>query len=173
MPVITPFFYVVDYPSPVVVCIWMYTMYRTAIEEELEVLYEAYYEDLEQYANLQQQYASSGGPPPPGPGPFPGSVALDSNGAVIGAGTNTHPTTKHPPNHRKQGAPPATNGNVRKPRAPAVQDEEEFDEGEDDYDDDDEEYDEEDEEEEGDDEEEVDDEEDDGKYTSRGFYLPS
>ncbi|KAF9513515.1 hypothetical protein BS47DRAFT_1393230 [Hydnum rufescens UP504] len=134
----------------------------TAIEEELEVLYEAYYEDLEQYANLQQQYASSGGPPPPGPGPFPGSVALDSNGAVIGAGTNTHPTTKHPPNHRKHATPPVTNGHVRKPRAPPVQDEEEFDEGEDDYDDDDEEYDEEDEEE-GDDEEEVDEEEEDGK----------
>ena len=38
---------------------------RTAIEEELEVLYDAYYEELEQYANHQQE---NGGPmlPPPG-----------------------------------------------------------------------------------------------------------
>ncbi|KAF9035732.1 hypothetical protein BDZ89DRAFT_481142 [Hymenopellis radicata] len=48
---------------------------RNAIEEELEVLYDAYYEELEQYAHYQQRYVSSGGtiPPPPGPGPFPGA----------------------------------------------------------------------------------------------------
>uniref|UniRef100_V5E6S9 Stress response protein NST1 n=2 Tax=Kalmanozyma brasiliensis (strain GHG001) TaxID=1365824 RepID=V5E6S9_KALBG len=59
---------------------------RSAIEEELEVLYDAYYDELEEYANHQQRWASSGGtiPPPPGPGPFPGSVALDASGAVIG-----------------------------------------------------------------------------------------
>ncbi|KAK9486717.1 salt tolerance down-regulator-domain-containing protein [Lipomyces starkeyi] len=34
---------------------------RTAIEKELEVLYDAYYEELEQYANHQQKY----GPVPP------------------------------------------------------------------------------------------------------------
>ncbi|KAK9456968.1 salt tolerance down-regulator-domain-containing protein [Dipodascopsis uninucleata] len=34
---------------------------RNAIEEELEVLYDAYYEELEQYANQQQRY----GPVPP------------------------------------------------------------------------------------------------------------
>ena len=58
---------------------------RNAIEEELEVLYDAYYEELEQYANYQQRYVSSGGtiPPPPGPGPFPGSVELDKNGVVV------------------------------------------------------------------------------------------
>ncbi|KAG8929910.1 hypothetical protein FRC02_004887 [Tulasnella sp. 418] len=61
---------------------------KSAIEEELEVLYEAYYEELEQYAHQQQQSVSSGGaiPPPPGPGPFPGSVELDKNGAVVGGG---------------------------------------------------------------------------------------
>lgn len=32
---------------------------RTAIEDELEVLYDAYYEELEQYANHQQQTRSS------------------------------------------------------------------------------------------------------------------
>lgn len=50
--------------------------HRSAIEEELEVLYDAYYDELESYANHQVRYASSGGTiaPPPGPGPFPGSV---------------------------------------------------------------------------------------------------
>jgi hypothetical protein len=60
---------------------------RTAIEEELEVLYDAYYDELEQYANHQQEYAASNGngtiPPPAGPGPFPGSVELDRNGLLI------------------------------------------------------------------------------------------
>lgn len=58
---------------------------RTAIEEELEVLYDAYYEELEQYANQQQTnkylghippphaaYANAIPPPPPPPtGPPP------------------------------------------------------------------------------------------------------
>ncbi|KAJ6554325.1 salt tolerance down-regulator-domain-containing protein [Mycena capillaripes] len=58
---------------------------RTAIEDELQVLYDAYYEDLEQYALYQQQYLSSNRtlPPPPGPGPFPGSVEVDRYGAVV------------------------------------------------------------------------------------------
>ena len=40
---------------------------RTAIEEELEVLYDAYYEELEQYANHQQTTLDDGTPmmPPP------------------------------------------------------------------------------------------------------------
>jgi hypothetical protein len=40
---------------------------RTAIEEELEVLYDAYYEELEQYANQQQGRLEDGAPmmPPP------------------------------------------------------------------------------------------------------------
>ncbi|KAI9815325.1 MAG: Stress response protein nst1 [Pycnora praestabilis] len=40
---------------------------RTAIEEELEVLYDAYYEELEQYANHQQARLEDGTPmmPPP------------------------------------------------------------------------------------------------------------
>jgi len=68
------------------ICAHPINAYRNAIEEELEVLYDAYYEELEQYANYQQRYVSSGGtiPPPPGPGPFPGSVELDKNGAVVG-----------------------------------------------------------------------------------------
>lgn len=49
---------------------------RAAIEEELEVLYEAYYDELESYALHQARSLDSHGaiPPPPGPGPFPGSV---------------------------------------------------------------------------------------------------
>ncbi|KAG8748951.1 hypothetical protein FRC11_011713, partial [Ceratobasidium sp. 423] len=60
---------------------------RAAIEEELEVLYDAYYEELEQYANIQQRFVASGGTtsPPVGPGPFPGSVELDDTGAVVNA----------------------------------------------------------------------------------------
>jgi hypothetical protein len=52
---------------------------RTAIEEELEVLYDAYYEELEQYANQQQSnkypnlppsgYSTNIPPPPRPPGP--------------------------------------------------------------------------------------------------------
>ncbi|KAF8335950.1 salt tolerance down-regulator-domain-containing protein [Cantharellus anzutake] len=107
---------------------------RNAIEQELEVLYEAYYEDLEHYANLQQQ-AASRGLPPPGPGPFPGSVALDKNGQVISAPT---PQPKQLSNTRRGQQP---NG-VRKGQRRTL-DEDEYDEDEDDYDDED--YDDEDE----------------------------
>ncbi|CBQ71211.1 conserved hypothetical protein [Sporisorium reilianum SRZ2] len=89
---------------------------RSAIEEELEVLYDAYYDELEEYANHQQRWASSGGtiPPPPGPGPFPGSVALDASGAVIGGdplsrtraahggGRDTRHTHPHPHPHARK-----------------------------------------------------------------------
>lgn len=89
---------------------------RSSIEDELEVLYDAYYDELEQYASDQQKYVESGGqvPPPPGPGPFPGSVALDSQGAVIGGNALTKPPAKrqhqhtHPPpiNRTKAALPP-------------------------------------------------------------------
>ena len=122
--------------------------FRHAIEEELEVLYDAYYEELEQYANYQQRYVNSGGtiPPPPGPGPFPGSVELDKNGTVVG-----HPHTKpthHPP--RSNRTPALTNG--RKP--PKHESEFDDDEGDEEDYDEDEEYDEEDEEEEEEEDEE-------------------
>ena len=120
---------------------------RNAIEEELEVLYDAYYEELEQYANYQQRYISSGGtlPPPQGPGPFPGSVELDKNGAVI--------SPQPPAAHRGKAA--VANG-----RKPVKHTESEFEEdGEDEYPEDDGYEDDEEEEEEEDDEE---DEEDDG-----------
>lgn len=57
------------------------------------MLYDAYYEELELYANQQQQYVNSPSTviPPPGPGPFPGSVEIDANGAVI-----PNDLTKHP-----------------------------------------------------------------------------
>ncbi len=83
--------------------------FRNAIEEELEVLYDAYYEELEQYANYQQQYVSSGGtiPPPPGPGPFPGSVELDKNGAVVApVHSNSKRAAAKPPKLQQQPLPP-------------------------------------------------------------------
>ncbi|KAF9458117.1 salt tolerance down-regulator-domain-containing protein [Collybia nuda] len=104
---------------------------RNAIEEELEVLYDAYYEELEQYANYQQRYVSSGGtiPPPPGPGPFPGSVELDKNGAVVGHNTR-HPAAANtaPPNTKgarqqrgKQQPVQAVNGRkVHPPSQPVI-----------------------------------------------------
>lgn len=134
---------------------------RHAIEEELEVLYDAYYEELERYANYQQRYVSSGGtiPPPPGPGPFPGSVELDKNGAVIG-----HPQTKPPRNpSRTNRTTPITNG--RKPPKP----ESEFDDDDGDEDDyeDDEEYDDDDEEEEEEEEDGAEEEEEEIKPRDR------
>lgn len=150
---------------------------RTAIEEELEVLYEAYYEDLEHYASLQQQHVAGGGPPPPGPGPFPGSVALDQNGAVIGVHGQQHASVKHPPGRGKQHiAPPSPASNnavVRKgqqprnaPPPPSAQDEEEYDgEDGDEYDEEDD-YDDDEEEDDGEDEDEGEEEEDPGKTGS-------
>ncbi|CAO1615978.1 unnamed protein product [Parajaminaea phylloscopi] len=113
---------------------------RSAIEAELEVLYSAYYEELEQYASHQQQHVKSGGaiPPPPGPGPFPGSVTLDSAGNVVGGNSLTKASA--PAQRTRVTAPPK--------KAPPHPDE---DDGYDDELDDDEyddEYDEEEEEEE-------------------------
>ncbi|KZT54724.1 hypothetical protein CALCODRAFT_472945 [Calocera cornea HHB12733] len=125
---------------------------RHAIESELESLYDQYYLELEQYAKKQEEYLQSGGalPPPPGPGPFPGSVELDKNGApVLSHGAK---------------AAAATRKALPQPRPPAVPGEEdEFDdeeEDEDEYDeeegDEEDEYDEEEEEEEEADEDDVD-----------------
>ncbi|KAA1081688.1 hypothetical protein PGTUg99_028186 [Puccinia graminis f. sp. tritici] len=61
---------------------------RLAIEQELEVLYDAYYDELENYAEASKKYYGSdlktkgdkglpgAYPKPPGPGPFPGSVDI-------------------------------------------------------------------------------------------------
>lgn len=77
---------------------------RSAIEEELEVLYDAYYEELEQYAYHQQRYQSSGGtiPPPPGPGPFPGSVDT----SLLPSHTSTTAVAKR----TQQSLPPKSTG---------------------------------------------------------------
>lgn len=126
--------------------------HRHAIEEELEVLYDAYYEELERYANYQQRYVSSGGtiPPPPGPGPFPGSVELDKNGAVVG-----HPQTKPRNPARPNRTVALTNG--RKPS----NFESEFDQDVDEeYDDPDADYEEEEDEDECEDDDAVDQDED-------------
>jgi len=134
--------------------------FRHAIEEELEVLYDAYYEELEQYANYQQRYVSSGGtiPPPPGPGPFPGSVELDKNGAVVDPLKNK--ASYHPPQSNR--TPAVTNG--RKP----AKHESEFDDDEGDEDEyEEEEYEEDEEEEEEEDEEDPEEEEEEIKPRDR------
>ena len=65
---------------------------RSAIEEEVERLYRAYEDQLERFARRQrevqqqqQQQVQQQQPAYPalGPGPFPGSVELDSTGAII------------------------------------------------------------------------------------------
>jgi hypothetical protein len=147
--------------KPVLMC-WCLTLTacravtRSAIEEELEVLYDAYYDELEQYANIQQRYVASGGahPPPPGPGPFPGSVELDKDGAVIGAPRNTRASAKQPQSH-----PPQVNGR-KSGKHPSQESEFDDDEQDDEEFEEDEEY-EEDEEDDDDDDEDDDPEEDD------------
>ncbi|KIY52249.1 hypothetical protein FISHEDRAFT_69940 [Fistulina hepatica ATCC 64428] len=117
---------------------------RNAIEEELEVLYDAYYDELEQYANLQQRYLSGSlSTPPPGPGPFPGSVELDKDGAVVAVGgtpihPNGKPTSKYkqqaqtmykqPPAARNYKSPPG--GGRHPPPPPEDDDEDEYEEDE-------------------------------------------
>lgn len=135
---------------------------RHAIEEELEVLYDAYYEELEQYANHQQRYQSSGGkiPPPPGPGPFPGSIAIDKNGTLIGGPPGA---TKHP---SRGGRPMLANARGRK----TAPDSEDYDDDE--YDDEDE-YEDEEDEEEDEDEEDEDDDPNTRKLASRGRVTSS
>jgi hypothetical protein len=161
--------------------------HRNAIEEELEVLYDAYYEELEQYANYQQRYVSSGGtiPPPPGPGPFPGSVELDKNGAVIGHNApRAAPTAKGRQQQQQQPQarggkqqptvqpqvvngrkPPPGHGYVPphlQPNAKESEFDEEEDAGEEEYEEEEEEeYDDEEEEEDDEEEEEGDEEEED------------
>ena len=150
---------------------------RNAIEDELEVLYDAYYEELEQYANYQQRYVSSGGtlPPPPGPGPFPGSVELDKNGAVVGHHKLQPPSSR--PNSRK---PPITSvPNGRGPKAQVKHPESEFedDQDEDEYEEDDE-YEAEEDDEEDEDEDDGEGEGEDGdarhpRVTSRRAGAPT
>lgn len=142
-----------------------YAEYRHAIEEELEVLYDAYYEELEQYANYQQRYVNSGGtiPPPPGPGPFPGSVEVDEKGAVvsgIGAGKHRRKGQVQPPPKGAGGKQQALpNGKKHPPsgKQRTASDFSQDEEGEEEYEDDEYEEEEEEEEEEDEGEEDVDD----------------
>ena len=67
---------------------------RTAIEEELEVLYDAYYEELEQYANHRQIGLDNGHPmmPPPSSYPSMPKVPLRQDPRVM----NSQPPNPHP-----------------------------------------------------------------------------
>ena len=62
---------------------------RTAIEEELEVLYDAYYEELETYANHQQGQPSSAGFMPRPPSKFDQLNRFDSQGQLLPPFINT------------------------------------------------------------------------------------
>jgi hypothetical protein len=62
---------------------------RNAIEEELEVLYDAYYDELESYASWQMRWrrgegGEGEGEPPMGP--FPGSVVVGEDGRIVVGG---------------------------------------------------------------------------------------
>jgi hypothetical protein len=67
---------------------------RNAIEEELEVLYDAYYEELEQYANHRQLGVENGHPmmPPPSSYTSMAKVSLRQNHRVM----NSQPPNPHP-----------------------------------------------------------------------------
>ncbi|PKI85396.1 hypothetical protein MVES_000236 [Malassezia vespertilionis] len=60
---------------------------RIAIDNKLDELYTLYYDALESHAQQYKKHIASNGEDqaPSGPGPFPGSVALDRNGGVLGA----------------------------------------------------------------------------------------
>ncbi|KAF7307988.1 Stress response protein NST1 [Mycena kentingensis (nom. inval.)] len=107
---------------------------RTAIEDELQVLYDAYYEDLEQYAMYQQQYLSSNRtlPPPPGPGPFPGSVEVDRYGAVVAGSVGYPPATPRAARRKKKGRRRARKTDEEEEDDVYEEEVEEPDEGEDD-----------------------------------------
>ena len=159
------------------------SLHSNAIEEELEVLYDAYYEELEQYANYQQRYVSSGGtiPPPPGPGPFPGSVELDKNGVVVNPAAppasargknrnrNSRQTQQVVPNGRKSSHPQPHLHTHPQPKESGFDDDDP--EEEEEYEDE-EEYDEEEEDEDEDEEEEEDEEEDVGDIQPKGKPAP-
>lgn len=98
---------------------------RTAIEEELEVLYDAYYEELEQYAN-QQQHSNYAAQTPHNPSP------------------GVYPTSRIPPPPPPPGPPPGHHhhqqqhhhhhGNHQGPRLEEIDDDEFDDEDEEEYD---------------------------------------
>lgn len=72
---------------------------RSAIEEELDLLYQSYYRELESHTSRQREDPCAGGNSSAlGPGPFPGSVQLDSTGAIMGPDP-LHPESSH---HRKK-----------------------------------------------------------------------
>ena len=103
--------------------------------EELETLYNAYYEELEQYANYQQRYICSGGtlPPPPGPGPFPGTVELDKNGAVVGPHKFRHPPSHPNPMPKVSPSLAVPNGRDTKAQVKHPENEPKDDQDEDEY----------------------------------------
>ncbi|KAI3613899.1 hypothetical protein CBS9595_004076 [Malassezia furfur] len=60
---------------------------RAAMDAKLRALYASYYEALEAHSAqwAQHRAAPDAAAAPAGPGPFPGSIALDAHGGVVGA----------------------------------------------------------------------------------------
>lgn len=102
---------------------------RSAIDAKLRELYTTYYDALEAHAS---QYARHRTAPaaehaPPGPGPFPGSIALDSQGGVVGANLllSRQPHGRGAPDRRRTpyGAPlPALEPGERRAATPPTPD---------------------------------------------------
>lgn len=69
---------------------------RTAIEEELEVLYDAYYEELEQYANNSQGTFENGAPIIPPPRLYHHDIhSLDHHHTHTHSHSHSHPHSHH------------------------------------------------------------------------------
>ena len=83
------------------------------------MLYDAYYDELESYANHQVRYASSGGTiaPPPGPGPFPGSVDAAAIAPPVPVAKKTGAIVKTTRDHKnvRPAAKKKLNNTVAKP----------------------------------------------------------
>ncbi|WFD43658.1 Stress response protein nst1 [Malassezia psittaci] len=94
---------------------------RKAIDAKLCELYATYYDALQTHLSQDTQQ-----PPAPGPGPFPGSIALDNQGGVVGANLllsrKPHSHTPHTDTRRRLPYAPIEPGDrrVTSPASPDV-----------------------------------------------------
>ncbi|WFD23527.1 Stress response protein nst1 [Malassezia equina] len=105
---------------------------RTTVAVKLQDLYTLYFEALEEQVG---EYAHSGSSASLGPGPFPGSIALDSHGGVVGANLLlSRPSLRERRKRSLTTYPPGTPGSDRRelPDMDEIYDDEEYD---DEYDD--------------------------------------
>lgn len=105
---------------------------RATVAVKLQDLYTLYFEALEEQVG---EYAHSGSSASLGPGPFPGSIALDSHGGVVGANLLlSRPSLRERRKRSQTTYPPGTPGSDRRelPDMDEIYDDEEYD---DEYDD--------------------------------------